>query len=63
MHIYTSPPKENNAFLTIRYWNKWFWIDDRDLKTKRNFAYLMYFLSLAEAGAKQSLPLITIPTQ
>lgn len=63
MQIYSSPQKEDNAFLLIRYRNKWFWIDDRDLNTKRNFASLMYLFSLAETGAKQPLPLITIPAQ
>ena len=41
----------------------WFWIDDRDLKTKRAFAFMMMFFTLSETGEKENLPLITIPAQ
>lgn len=63
MRIQVSPSKSKDAFLSIYYRNLWFWIDDRDIKTKRNFAYLMYLFTLADTGRKQPLPLITIPTQ
>jgi hypothetical protein len=63
MRIQASPIKSKDAFLSISYRNLWFWIDDRDIKTKRNFAFLMYLFALADTGAKQPLPLITIPAQ
>lgn len=51
--------------LTITYApinrNHWFWIDDRDFKSKRTFAFLMVLLSLTETGGKVGLPLVTIP--
>jgi hypothetical protein len=39
------------------------WIDDRDVATKRNFAFLMFLFALAETGEKKALPTITIPAQ
>lgn len=63
MHIHSSQNKSDTAFVSILYRDHWFWIDDRDLPTKRNFSFLMYLFSLAETGAKQPLPLITIPAQ
>jgi len=39
----------------------WFWIDDRDFRSKRSFAYLMLLFSLTESGGKEGLPLVTIP--
>jgi hypothetical protein len=45
----------------VRYRNYWFWIDDRDLNSKRLFMFLMMFSSLAETGAVPQTPIITIP--
>jgi hypothetical protein len=56
-----SAPRD--AFVAIPYRNHWFWIDDRDLKTKRAFALMMLVFTLAETGEKENLPLITIPAQ
>jgi predicted small lipoprotein YifL len=63
MRIHSSKSKSDAAGLSIKYRDHWFWIDDRDIETKRNFAFLMYLFSLADTGAKQPLPLITIPAQ
>ena len=38
-------------------------IDDTDLRTKRAFTAIMFFFTLMETGAKEELPLITIPAQ
>lgn len=63
MRIHCSEKKSEYAFLSIWYRDRYFWIDDRDIRTKQRFAYLMYLFSLAEKGVKQPLPLITIPAQ
>jgi hypothetical protein len=49
--------------VTIRYRDHWFWIDDRDLQSKRAFAFMMMLFTLSETGEKENLPLITIPAQ
>jgi len=56
-----SAEKPENAFTTVKYRDTWFWIDDRDFKSKRTFAFLMIIFSLTETGAKEGLPLVTIP--
>lgn len=38
-----------------------FYINDRDFKSKRTFGILMIMFSLTETGAKEAMPLITIP--
>jgi hypothetical protein len=54
----TNPP---NAFVAVPYQDHWFWIDRRDLKSKRVFTFMMMMFSLAETGESQPMPLITIP--
>jgi hypothetical protein len=61
--IRSSGSKPADSFAAIDYRRHWFWIDDRDLKSKRVFAFMMMLFTLAETGEKENLPLITIPAQ
>ena len=59
-HIYSGRDKPKDAFTAIRYQDYWFWIDNKDINSKRNFALLMIFLSLTESEQKSGGPLLTI---
>lgn len=61
--IACSRKRPADAFVTVAYRDRWFWIDDRDLKTKRAFSMLMIMSTLADTGPREALPLITIPAQ
>lgn len=63
IQIKCSPSEPADAFVTVEYRHHWFWIDDRDLKSKRVFSFMMMLFTLADTGEKESLPLITIPAQ
>ena len=63
IHIRSSKAKPSDAYATVFYRDHWFWIDDRDLRSKRAFAFVMMLFTLVETGEKESLPLITIPAQ
>ena len=63
VQIKCSSDKPADAFAAVHYRNHWFWVDDRDWRTKRVFTAIMFFFTLAETGADERLPLITIPAQ
>lgn len=56
------PPLPEETFASVRYRGRWFWIDDRDFRSKRVLSFLVALLSLAESGKTKGLPVITIPT-
>ena len=59
-NIYSGRNKPQDAFTAIHYQDYWFWVDNKDINSKRNFALLMIFLSLTETDQKASAPLLTI---
>lgn len=63
VRIHSSKQKPGDAYVAVQYHDHWFWIDDRDLRTKRAFAFMMMLFTLADSGEKDNLPLITIPAQ
>ena len=63
LRISSSRSRPADAFTAVSYRDHWFWIDDRDLKTKRAFSLLMMLFSLGDSGQREPLPLITIPAQ
>jgi hypothetical protein len=63
VRIRNSKEKPGDAYVAVHYRNSWFWIDDRDLKTKRAFAFMMALFTLSDTAERDNLPLITIPAQ
>lgn len=55
--------KPQDAFVSVAYRNRWFWVDDRDLESKRVISFIMLVFTLADTGKHESLPQITIPAQ
>jgi hypothetical protein len=62
IQIQSSSGKPVDAFVSIRYRNSYFWIDDRDLISKKIFSFLMFVFTLVETGEKGAAPIVTIPT-
>jgi hypothetical protein len=58
-----SDSKPQDAFVSVEYRNRWFWVDDRDLESKRSISFIMLIFTLADTGKHESLPQITIPAQ
>ena len=53
-------PDAHEAFTAIQYRNYWFWIEDRDINSKRGLAFLMMLFTLASPGASLAPPELTI---
>ena len=57
-----SPEDQEHVFTKVRYRDQWLWIDDRDFRSKRTFAFLMVISSLTETTGSPTAPILTIPT-
>lgn len=53
-------PDPRDAHVVIRYREKWFWVDDRDLPSKRGLGFLLTLFNLAESGTAAIPPVLTI---
>jgi hypothetical protein len=58
--ILCSEGKPGDGFAEVPYRNRWFWIDDRDYRSKRLFSFLMFVMTLTETGGKEGAPIVTI---
>jgi hypothetical protein len=58
--VLSSPEKPCEPFVAVCYEGHWFWVEKSDARSKRTMAYLLVLLALADTGAKEGLPVITI---
>jgi hypothetical protein len=63
IRIHSAKNKPEDAFVGVRYRDTWFWIDDGDIPSKRSFAQLMQLFTMADTGAKENMPIVTIPSR
>ena len=63
--IHSSETRPNNATVRIRFRDHWFYIDATDTQSKRAFIFLRTFIGmrLADPGAAQKSPVITVPVK
>jgi hypothetical protein len=61
IRIFSSPQSPGDAFAAVPYHQDWYWIDDKDLASKRLFSFIMFLFTLTETGDKQGAPIITVP--
>jgi hypothetical protein len=54
-----SAPKD--AYVSVYYRNKWFYIDDKDLVSKKTFALLQHLYNWQAGQDKKDPPLLSIP--
>jgi hypothetical protein len=62
IRIASSRDRPAHAFVAVPYQDYWFWIDNRDIPSKRLFSFLMFIFTLVETGTKEAPTVLTIPT-
>ena len=58
--IHSGAQAPADAYAAVRYRDTWYWVDDRDMASKRAFAFMMMFFSLAETGTSSPAPVLTV---
>jgi hypothetical protein len=61
IRIHSSQRTPDDAFASVPYKDEWYWIDDKDLASKRLFSFIMFLFTLTETEGKQGAPIITVP--
>ena len=60
IHIRSSVERPGEAFVSVPYRDRWFYIDDRDYPSKKIFSFLMFVMTLTESGGGAGAPVLTI---
>jgi hypothetical protein len=60
--IRSSTTRPSVAYAAVRYRDRWFWIDDRDLASKHLFSLLMLLFTMTDTSGEGRAPLLTIST-
>jgi hypothetical protein len=61
LQIASSSHAPQDAFATVPYRQGWYWIDDKDFRSKITFSFIMFLFSLTETEGRQGAPVITLP--
>jgi hypothetical protein len=61
IRVRSGRAKPDNAFVSIPYGDYWYWIDNRDYRSKLSFSFLMIVFSLTDTGPAKGQPIVTIP--
>ena len=61
IRIESGSKQPDDAFVSIKYLDHWFWINEEDFASKRTFTFLMLLFSMMENEEPEGLPLVTIP--
>ena len=61
IHSGTAAPAD--SYTAVPYKGYWYWIDDRDIASKRTFTFLLILFSLAETGQGLAAPVVTVPAR
>lgn len=63
IRIHSGASRPPDAFVSVKYRNSWFWIDDSDLESKHVFSLIMNLFTMVDTGQTQNQPVVTIPSR
>jgi hypothetical protein len=58
--IHADKSRPTDSFAAVKYRDYWYWIDDRDFRSKGIFTFLMIIMTLADTGETTPAPIVTI---
>ncbi len=61
--VLSSDEEPEDAAVSVQYRDRYFYVSDRDLPSKRLLSFIMILFSLADRSEEAAKPLLTIPTQ
>lgn len=61
VRIASGPKAPPHAFVSVEYHGHWFWIDERDYRSKGIFSFVMMIFSLMDTSAPRGQPIVTVP--
>lgn len=62
LRVYSSVDKPKDALVSVQSRGYWFYIDDRDIDSKKAFSFLMIIMQLTSAQQEDRGPAVTIGT-
>jgi len=58
--IRSAQEQPEDAFVRVRYGERWYWIVNDDFRSKRTLSFMQLMFSLAESGGGQTAPVVTV---
>jgi hypothetical protein len=62
LRIASSDTAPNDAYVSVPYRDRWFWIPDTDIRSKFTFGFVMLLFSISDTGVRGAAPVVTVPT-
>ncbi len=60
IHVHHADERPDEAFVAVRNRGRWFYIDDRDVVSKRTFGLLQILLNLTDNGEGARGPVVSL---
>ena len=61
--VLSSDKEPDDAFVSVHYRERYYYLSDRDLQSKRALSSIMILFSMADRSEEAAKPVLTIPTQ
>ena len=61
LHIASGNARPSDAFISVPYHGRWFWIPDTEIASKYTFSFVMLLFSVSDKGAEGAAPVVTVP--